>query len=109
MVRVHRNCEVCLMRAGQAKEYVQKEPHVTQHISLSLFTAHEGDSPSYYTFPCRCSGEFLITHEDLEAGVEVVGCGGCGEWVKVGYEVLEEDDEESTPDRTKRMIHDSLN
>ena len=34
----------------------------------------------------------MITHEELEAGVDVVGCGGCGEWVRVGYEVVEGDE-----------------
>lgn len=47
------------------------------------------DEPAYYTHPCRCSGEFVITRQDLEDGIEVIGCGGCGEWVGVGYEVIE--------------------
>lgn len=65
-----------------------RTPHVTQLLSLSEFVSH---NDSYYTHPCRCSGEFVITHEDLEAGVDVVGCGGCGEWVGVGYEVVQEE------------------
>jgi diphthamide biosynthesis protein 4 len=98
-------------------------PHISHHISLEEFTPHfpspettaeprdaggrqlEGDNgdaqadsdeaePSYYTHPCRCSGEFVITHQDLEDGVEVVGCEGCGEWVRVGYEVIEEEDDD---------------
>ncbi len=36
----------------------------------------------------------MITHQDLEEGVEVVGCGGCGEWVRVGYEAIEEHEDE---------------
>ena len=75
-----------MTHAGQSKEPVPSTPHVTQHLSLSDFTPHEG----YFTYPCRCSGDFVITHENLEAGVEVVGCGGCGEWVGVGYEIVEE-------------------
>lgn len=55
---------------------------------------HDGDStaePTYYTLPCRCSSRFVITLDDLEEGVDVVGCEGCGEWVRVGYEVVEGD------------------
>jgi hypothetical protein len=46
---------------------------------------------THYTYPCRCGGDFVITHAQLEDGVEVIGCGGCGEWVGVGYEVVEDD------------------
>lgn len=46
--------------------------------------------PAYYTYACRCSAEFVMTHQDLEDGVDVVGCMGCGEWVRVLYEVVEE-------------------
>lgn len=76
-------------------------PHISHHISLEFFTPHypptasteETDEiePSWYSHPCRCSGEFVITLEDLEEGVEIVGCGGCGEWVRVGYEAVEDD------------------
>lgn len=80
-------------------------PHISHHISLEAFTPHyrssddqEGEDegseekePSYYTHPCRCSGEFVITYPDLEDGIDVVGCGGCGEWVRVGYEVVDEE------------------
>ena len=46
--------------------------------------------PTHYTYPCRCSSSFVITHHDLEDGVEAVGCSGCGEWVRVLYEVAAE-------------------
>ncbi|KAI9633243.1 uncharacterized protein MKK02DRAFT_39222 [Dioszegia hungarica] len=51
----------------------------------------EGEAePLSYTYPCRCSHFFRITHEELEAGIDVVGCDGCGEFLRVGYEVLED-------------------
>jgi len=52
----------------------------------------EHPEPSWYSFPCRCSGQFVVTLRDLEDGVEVVGCTACGEWVGVGYEVVEGDE-----------------
>lgn len=68
-------------------------PHVFRHISLDEFTPHYVDStagneheekaegkeeeeeeePQYFTYPCRCSGQFVISLEQLEEGVEVVG------------------------------------
>jgi diphthamide biosynthesis protein 4 len=99
---------------------IDTTPHVSHNISLSAFTPHyrtseawvalaqDGsqarddsqskeengdDEPIYYTHPCRCSSEFVITYQDLEDGIEVVGCGGCGEWVRVGYEVVDEEEE----------------
>jgi diphthamide biosynthesis protein 4 len=99
---------------------IDTTPHVSYNISLSAFTPHYrsteastllaqnesrakddshpeeengDDEPIYYTHPCRCSSEFVITYQDLEDGIEVVGCGGCGEWVRVGYEVLDDETE----------------
>lgn len=88
---------------GEAIAPRDNTPHISHHISLELFTPHYGSpavnspeedevDPSWYSHECRCSGEFVITLQDLEEGVEVVGCGGCGEWVRVGYEAIEEED-----------------
>ena len=72
-----------------------RPPHVTQHLSLSDFEAHfdspDSQDPAYYTYPCRCSATFIITHEDLEDGIDVVGCSGCGEWARVAYEVSKDE------------------
>ncbi|KAK1921216.1 hypothetical protein DB88DRAFT_443485, partial [Papiliotrema laurentii] len=101
---------------------VPSGPHIFHEISLELFTPHYADDtsvpnggttsqtadgldpqPQWYSHPCRCSGEFVITHQDLEDGVEVVGCEGCGEWVRVGYEVVEDSEgEEEVEDDGKR-------
>lgn len=60
--------------------------------------SHNASDPTpfqpFYSHPCRCSFTYIITLSDLEAGVDRIGCDGCGEWVGVGYEVLEEEDEE---------------
>lgn len=65
-------------------------------VSLDLFDLHttpEGEL-DYWTYPCRCSSQFRIVLEELEEGVEVVGCEGCSERCRVEYEVLEEEEEE---------------
>lgn len=70
-------------------------------LSLDEFEAHysprtnadaEDDEPTHYTHPCRCSALYTITTAQLEDGVDVVGCDGCGDWVRVGYEVVEDTD-----------------
>lgn len=69
--------------------------------SLDAFEAHYQDhptserpelldEPAFYTHPCRCSSEFRISREQLEAGVEIVTCDGCSERCRVEYEVVEE-------------------
>ncbi|KAJ9103088.1 hypothetical protein QFC21_002510 [Naganishia friedmannii] len=50
----------------------------------------EDTNGAYYTHPCRCSGTFVISESQLEEGVDIVGCEGCGEWVGVGYEMVED-------------------
>lgn len=85
----------------------EKQRNPTQTISLEEFTFHprpsspdsshrqdteHGDPQGYYSHPCRCSGQYTISLHELEQGVDVVGCEGCGEWVGVGYEVVEEEE-----------------
>lgn len=50
-----------------------------------------------WTRACRCgAGEgFVITEDDLAAGDDVVGCCGCSLWVKVGYEIVYEDNKQA--------------
>ncbi|WWC97583.1 hypothetical protein V866_004467 [Kwoniella sp. B9012] len=99
-----------------AKEPTKTGPHIFRNISLDEFTPHytcqnnhnqdedevedeDDQQPEYFTYPCRCSSEFKITLEQLEDNVEVVGCEGCGEWIRVGYEVVEEDDQHQAQDQ----------
>lgn len=107
--------------ASTPSQLISRSPHVYREISLELFEPHfnnpahnraydtpsrtsssdtvptdgsvQDDIPAYYTYPCRCSHLFRISHDDLEAGVEVIGCEGCGEWIRVGYESVEVDEQ----------------
>lgn len=71
------------------------EGKVLQIVDLDDFDYDEGKER--WTRACRCGeGEgFVITEEDLAAGDDVVGCCGCSLWVKVGYEVIYEDNTEA--------------
>lgn len=61
-----------------------------QVVSLDDFSEN-GDG--VWRYPCRCGREYLIREGDLERGVHLVGCEGCSEVVWVGYELVEENDE----------------
>jgi transcription elongation factor Elf1 len=45
---------------------------------------------AYYTHPCRCSHELVVTEADLENGVDLIDCTGCGERIAIGYELASE-------------------
>merc|ERR1711939_96892 len=63
-------------------------------VDLSLFTPQgsgvDEEEPDAYTYPCRCSGTFVITLEQLEAQVDIVACDSCSERCRVEYEVIDE-------------------
>lgn len=65
-------------------------PRIREHVSLEVFTPYPVDDPEKYTHPCRCGHEYVVTIDDLEAGVDVLGCPGCGEYIVVEYEEVEE-------------------
>ncbi|KAL1407299.1 hypothetical protein Q8F55_006720 [Vanrija albida] len=67
-------------------------PRIREHVSLENFTPYplDADEPEKYMYPCRCGHEYVVTIDDLEAGVDVLGCPGCGEYIVVEYEEVEE-------------------
>ncbi|GAA5859866.1 hypothetical protein JCM8547_004363 [Rhodosporidiobolus lusitaniae] len=67
------------------------EPHYPPSSPSLSSPSPPDDEPAYYTHPCRCSSQFRITREELESGVEVVGCEGCSERCRVEYEVVVEE------------------
>ncbi|GAA5963132.1 hypothetical protein JCM21900_000219 [Sporobolomyces salmonicolor] len=67
------------------------EPHFVSSTSAFPSGTADDSEPEFYTHTCRCSSQFKITREQLEAGVEVVGCEGCSERCRVEYEVVEDE------------------
>lgn len=71
-----------------------RQPIVSQTVDLSEFTelstgtAHNEDEElvQRFVYPCRCSGQFMITSQDMEAKKDIVGCNGCSLTVKVEFE-----------------------
>ncbi|KAF9381081.1 Diphthamide biosynthesis protein 4 [Podila verticillata] len=50
------------------------------------------EESSVYTSPCRCSGEYIISEDELELGVDTVVCSTCSLIVRIHYEVADDDD-----------------
>lgn len=70
-----------------------KGPRIREYVSLEEFTpVPDADAPEEYTLECRCGQDYVITVPELEDAVDVVGCPGCGEFIGVDYEVVEEDE-----------------
>ncbi|KAG0739856.1 hypothetical protein G6F57_005208 [Rhizopus arrhizus] len=44
-----------------------------------------------FSLECRCSGNYIITENDLENDIDIVGCNNCSLKIRVLYEVLEEE------------------
>ncbi|KAG0363136.1 hypothetical protein BC939DRAFT_459141 [Gamsiella multidivaricata] len=45
-----------------------------------------------YSSPCRCSGEYVITEDELELGVDIVVCSTCSLIVRIHYEIADDQD-----------------
>ena len=43
-----------------------------------------------YSIPCRCSGNYIITEQDLETGATVTECTNCSLNIHVLYETIDE-------------------
>lgn len=70
-----------------------KGPRIREYVSLEEFTPKpDEDEPEEYTLECRCGQDYVITVPELEDGVDVVGCPGCGEYIGVDYEVVEDEE-----------------
>ncbi|GJJ75904.1 diphthamide biosynthesis protein 4 [Entomortierella parvispora] len=52
---------------------------------------YDEDTCSYIS-PCRCSGEYVISEDELELGVDTVVCSTCSLIVRIHYEVANDDE-----------------
>jgi diphthamide biosynthesis protein 4 len=74
------------------------DPRPSQVVSLERFECSDLQGPdgraisTYWTFPCRCGGNYEVTEDHLERGLHLVGCGSCSEVIWVGYEMVNEVD-----------------
>lgn len=54
--------------------------------------ANASERGTTFSHPCRCGGEFLICEQEMEEGVELVGCEGCSEIVRVLYQEVSDEE-----------------
>ncbi|RKP12513.1 CSL zinc finger-domain-containing protein [Piptocephalis cylindrospora] len=57
---------------------------VSAEVDLDEMDHHEVSET--WTCPCRCGQDYIVTLDDLEDGVDVVGCSGCSLRIRVLYE-----------------------
>ena len=51
------------------------------------------DLGQFWTFNCRCGGQYTIGEEDMEKGVHLITCSSCSEVIWVGYEACPSEDD----------------
>jgi diphthamide biosynthesis protein 4 len=71
-------------------------PRPAQIVSLEDFTQIDSQgSCDRWEYPCRCGGSYRITETDMEKGFHLVGCRNCSEVIWAGYEVQEEEGQDT--------------
>jgi diphthamide biosynthesis protein 4 len=58
-------------------------------ILHNIFFFYEIETKSY-SMLCRCSGNYIITVQDLENGENITGCTNCSLNIHVLYEIIDE-------------------
>ncbi|KAF9556476.1 Diphthamide biosynthesis protein 4 [Mortierella alpina] len=53
------------------------------------------EESSTYSAPCRCSGEYVISEDELELGVDTVVCSTCSLIVRIHYEAETDHDDDN--------------
>ncbi|XP_077995018.1 dnaJ homolog subfamily C member 24-like [Glandiceps talaboti] len=72
----------------QEREVSQKWP-VNSEVDLDEMDYNEANGE--YSFGCRCSGEYIITEEDMLQGVNIICCSSCTLSIRVLYQLECED------------------
>ncbi|KZT65021.1 hypothetical protein DAEQUDRAFT_562002 [Daedalea quercina L-15889] len=77
--------------ASRAEAGTKRGPRPAQIISLEDFEEVDSDiGQTTWTYSCRCGGAYIVMEKELEDGQHLVGCNSCSEAVWVGYEVVED-------------------
>ncbi|KAF9923527.1 Diphthamide biosynthesis protein 4 [Linnemannia zychae] len=65
------------------------------HDDIDLDDMEYDEESGSYTSPCRCSGEYIISEDELELGVDTVGCSTCSLIVRIHYEEADDREEDN--------------
>ncbi|KAF9088997.1 DnaJ sub C member 24 [Mortierella sp. GBA35] len=63
------------------------------HDDIDLDDMDFDEESGSYSSPCRCSGEYIISEDELELGVDTVVCSTCSLIVRIHYEAAEDDED----------------
>lgn len=83
------------LKRGSSNTGTKTGPRPAQIVSLeefeTSFTDGRGANSSFWTYSCRCGGQYAITEADLENDLHLIACERCSETIYVGYEAVEDD------------------
>ncbi|TFL00345.1 DnaJ domain-containing protein [Pterulicium gracile] len=76
-------------------------PRPAEVVSLHEFTEDDlepgvQDVMAKWRHPCRCGGMYVITEKEMDEGQHLIGCWSCSEVIWVGYEAVDEEEEEQS-------------
>ncbi|RIA88216.1 hypothetical protein C1645_775532 [Glomus cerebriforme] len=60
------------------------------NADIDLDDMEYNEETKLYSLPCRCSGNYIITEQDLEKGANITGCTNCSLKIHVLYEIIDE-------------------
>lgn len=69
----------------------KKDLAIGAEVDLDEMEYNEEDRS--FSLVCRCSGDYVITEDELETNIDVVGCNNCSLRIRVLYDVVEEEDD----------------
>lgn len=70
----------------------KKDVAIGAEVDLDDMEYNEDEAS--FSLVCRCSGDYVITEDELEAGIDVVGCNNCSLRIRVLYDVVEDEEED---------------
>jgi len=65
------------------------------NLKTSFFLPETGQ----YSWRCRCSGDYVITEQDLEKGQNVVCCSMCTLCIRVSYATISDHEDDDEKDK----------
>ncbi|CAB4427591.1 unnamed protein product [Rhizophagus irregularis] len=64
--------------------------HEIYNADIDLDDMEYNEEMKLYSISCRCSGNYIITEQDLEKGANITGCTNCSLKIHILYEVNDE-------------------
>ncbi|RKP27933.1 CSL zinc finger-domain-containing protein [Syncephalis pseudoplumigaleata] len=59
-------------------------------VAVDLDDMAYDEETGVYSYACRCSGEYQLTEDDLEAGADLINCSQCSLRIRVLYQCVDD-------------------